>query len=462
MEITMRLARYVASVSLEEFHPDAVSAATAGIMDSVGCMLAGSREPLADVLCRSMVTAAAPHTGASVAGMGLRAPATEAALVNGSMAHALDYDDIAWPMKGHPSAVLLPAALALGEEENATGAEVLLAYMVGFETACAVGAAMSDAYFDDLGWHPTGPLGVLGAAAASARLLKLGVEQTAMAISLAASQAGGIRQNFGTMTKPLHAGLAARAGVTSARLIRDGFTAGTDALEGRFGFLRAFSGGAEYDEAAVPRRLGRGSYLQQDGVVIKKYPCCGSAHLAVDAVLELLRTRQLDPSQVEEVEVRVDFDPPRSLVHHRPETPLEAKFSMEYCVAAALLDRRIDLDTFAVDQVMRPQAQELLMKVRMARHPGFEGRPSLEEGYHRVRLQLKDGGVLEQVARRATEGSIRGATMEEVRSKFRDCASHALPVSQVERAQEMLEGLVALGNVRELGETLLGEGRGQG
>ena len=455
MEITRELARYAASAQLEDFPPNALVAARAGIMDCIGCMLVGSREPLADVLCQVMGKSNA-GSACSVVGKGFRASATEASLINGSTAHALDYDDITWPMKGHPSAVLLPAALALGEEESASGAEVLVAYMVGFQTACAVGTGIGTAFFDDLGWHPTGPLGALGSAATAARVLKLDPEKTAMAISLAASQAGGLRQNFGTMTKPFHAGLAARAGVTAALLVRAGFTASVDALEGRFGFLRAYSGGRGYDSDAVLSGLGDGKYLAEDGVEVKKYPCCGSAHVALDAMFELLRVQEVDASQVDEVEVRVDFDPPRSLIHHRPETPLEAKFSMEYCMAAALLDGTIDMGTFDAGKVIRPEARELLPRVRMVRHSGFEGRPSLEEGYHEVRLRLRDGRVLQQAAWRPTSGPVRGATLDEVRLKFRDCASHVLAPDLVNRALEMLEHLEGMADVRELGETLLG------
>ena len=227
---------------MEDFPPEAVEAAKTAIMDCFACMIAGSRETLADILCRyAAAESAAPV--ASVVGRGFRTSAANAALVNGAMAHALDYDDITQITKTHPTAVLLPAALAVAEETGASGREMLLGYMAGFEVACAVGEALSEAYYDDLGWHPTGPLGAVGSAAAASRIMALDPERTAMAVSLAASQASGLRQNFGTMTKPFHAGDAARAGVVSAKLVRDGFTSGRDALEGRFGFIRAFSGG---------------------------------------------------------------------------------------------------------------------------------------------------------------------------------------------------------------------------
>ena len=451
MEITKAVAEYVADASLEAFPPEAVYVAKAGITDALGCMLAGSREPLADIVSRFIV-ASGGEPRATVVGRGFKTSASEAALVNGSTAHALDYDDITWPMKGHPSAVLLPAVLALGEEEEATGRDVLLAYMVGFEVACNIGAAMSADYYDDLGWHPTGPLGALGAAAAAASLLKLDSEQTAMALSLAASLAGGLRQNFGTMTKPFHAGLASRNGVSAARLVQAGLTASAEGIEGRFGFLRAFSGGGGYDDAKALEKLGNNSYLVDDGLDVKKYPCCGSTHPALDALFMLLHRQNVDPAQVERVEVRVDFDPPRSLIHHRPKTTLEGKFSMEYCIAAALLDGKVGLGSFSDEQVTRPQARELIPRVHMVRNPGFEGKPSLTEGYTEVRICLKEGRFLDQGVHRETQGSLRGVTMDELRAKFRDCAAVVLAGSEVERVLTMLESIDTLDGLDPLME----------
>ena len=425
MNITNRIAEYVAATDLEDFPPDAVEAAKGAIMDCLACMLAGSRESLSDILCR-YVAAESATPSASVVGRGFRTSVANAALVNGAMAHALDYDDITQITKTHPTAVLLPAALAVAEELGASGKDMLLGYMSGFEVACAVGEALSEAYYDDLGWHPTGPLGAVGAAAAASKIMGLDPEQTAMAVSLAASQASGLRQNFGTMTKPFHAGDAARAGVVSAKLVREGFTASGDALEGRFGFIRAFSGGQGFDSEQVNDNLGTKLYMVDSGIEIKKYPCCGSAHLALDATFDLLSQGNIDPEAVERIDVMVDFDPPRSLIHSRPVSSLEGKFSIQYCLAAALLDRRVGLQSFTDEQVMRPEAQALIPRIDMRRIPGNEGQPSWTEGYHQVEVQLKDGGVLRQQAHRANSGALRGVTMDDIRDKFRDCASQSL------------------------------------
>ena len=440
MDITRGVGEYVDGIGVEDFPPDAVEAAKGAVMDCLACTLAGSLEDLADILCRHVAGESAAAT-ATVVGRGFKTSAANAALVNGAIAHALDYDDITHTTKTHPTAVLLPAALAVAEEAGASSRDLLLGYMTGFEVACAVGESLSEAYYDDLGWHPTGPLGTIGAAAAASKILGLEPEQTAMAISLAASQASGLRQNFGTMTKPFHAGDAARAGVVSARLVREGFTAGQDALEGRFGFLRAFSGGQGFDPDRLLENLKRKRYLVESGIEIKKYPCCGSAHLALDATFDLVADGALDAEQVESIDVQVDFDPPRSLIHSRPASSLEGKFSMQYCLAAALLDRKVGLLSFSDDQVMRREAQALIPRIDMRRIPGNEGRPSWTEGYNEVSVTLRDGRVLRRQARRASTGALRGVTMEEIRSKFRDCASLTMPAPVAEAVLGYLDAL---------------------
>ena len=455
MSLTKRISEYIATTGLEDFPPEAIDAAKAAITDCLGCALAGSREPLADVLC-DYVTGLGGTPSATVIGRGFKTTSLEAALVNGALSHALDYDDVTFITKTHPSAHLIPGALPLAEEVGASGAELLLSYLLGFEVACAVGDAISPAYFDDLGWHPTGPLGTIGAAATAASLLHLDPERTAMAISLAASQASGLRQNFGTMTKPFHAGAACRAGVNAAKLVQAGFTASDDALEGRFGFMRAFSGGSGYDPDRAAASLGSRCFMVESGIEIKKYPCCGSAHLALDATSQLLRQEAFGASDVDRIDVLVDFDPPRSLIHSRPTGGLEGKFSLQYCLAAEIIDGQIGLATFTDDQVMRGEAQELIPRIDMRRHPGFEGQTSWTEAHNRVEVHLKDGRVLTQRADRATIGALRGVTRDDVRVKFRDCAAVVLNDAAAGEALAMMDNLENVGPVGPLAELLGG------
>ena len=453
MDLTKRIAEYTRDTTLEDFPLEAITAAKSAITDCLGCALAGSREPLADLICGFIRSNGAAPV-ASVMAKGFKSSAPDAALANGAMAHALDYDDITQGIKGHPSIVLLPSSMAVAEAEGATGRDLLLSYVLGFEVACSVGDGMSVAYGDDLGWHPTGPLGTIGAAVAAARILNLDHEQVAMAVSLAASQASGLRQNFGTMTKPLHAGLACRAGVTAAMLVKSGFTASRDALEGRFGFIHAFSGGRDYDIDIAAQGLGKNSHLIESGIEIKKYPCCGSAQLALDAAFRLMDRERIEADEVDRVKAKVDFDPPRSLIHSRPRTALEGKFSMQYCLAAALLDRQVGLSTFTDEQVMRREAQALIPKIDMRRIQGYEGKKSWTEGYNEVEVHLVNGRVLQQKAERPIHGALRGATTEDVETKFKDCSSPVLSAAESEEVLGLLNGLDNLGDLERLTDLL--------
>lgn len=453
--LTRKIAEYINSTGLEDFPPDAIDAAKSAITDCLGCAVAGSREPLADVLS-DYVAKQGANPVATVIGRRFKTSTVEAALVNGAMSHALDYDDVTFITKTHPSAALIPGALPLAEELGASGSELLLSYLLGFEVACAVGDAISPAYFDDLGWHPSGPLGMLGAAAAAARLLRLDTRGTAMAVSLAASQAAGLRQNFGTMTKPYHTGAACRAGVNAAKLVQAGFTASEDALEGRFGFMRAFSGGSDFSPERAADSLGSRCFMVESGIEIKKYPCCGSAHLALDATSSLLQRERFSADQIDRIDVLVDFDPPRSLIHSRPTNGLEGKFSMQYCLAAEVIDGRIGLDTFTDEQVSREQAQGLIPRISMRRHAGFEGQTSWTEAHNVVEVHLRDGRVLSERADRATSGALRGVSRDDVREKFLDCAAVALPAADAGAALEMLDGLEDVGPVGPLARLLGG------
>lgn len=456
MDLTNKVAKFITTITYEDFPPKAIFAARHGIIDCVACALAGSREELADILV-GFAQDTGSGSAATIIGKGVKTSAPMAALVNGAMGHALDYDDITRFLKGHPSVVCLPPALAVGEEVGASGRDVMLAYMIAFEVGCAIGSGMSVDYADDLGWHPTGPLGTLGAAAAAARLLGLNQEQTAMAISLAASNACGLRENFGTMTKPFHAGNASRGGVVAAMLVKRGYTASTTGLEGRFGFMHAFSGGRGEDANKPLERLGKQFFLEQPGVEIKKYPCCGSAHNPLDAYFLLRKEQPVDYREVESVEVFVDFDPPRSLIHADPHTALEGKFSIQYCLASALVDDKVGLAQFEDAMVMRPEVRTLIPKITMKRNPGQEGKPSWGEGYNEIRIKLRNGEVVSKGVRRNWEGPVLGVTPEGMDTKFRDCASLALPTARINEALEILHSLEQQPNLNGLMTALSGK-----
>ncbi len=264
-------------------------------------------------------------------------------------------------MRGHPSVPLLPAVLALGEKLDSSGSEVIDAFVLGFEVECKLGRVIGAPHYA-LGWHATSTLGTLGAAAACARLLRLDADQTQTALGIAASLASGVRQNFGTMTKPLHAGWAAHNGVIAATLAGRGFTADSAALEGESGLLSAASGDARLNSRALSR-LGDPWEIVSPGIGVKLYPCCYATHRAIDAALEIVASDGPHHSNIESVEVTVSRGTLMPLQKPLPATGLEGKFSMEYCIAAALADGRVGLATFTDDAVRRPDLRKLMKRV---------------------------------------------------------------------------------------------------
>ena len=204
--------------------------------------------------------------------------------------------------------------------------------------------------------------------------------------------------------------------------------------------------------------LGKQCYLVESGVEIKKYPCCGSAHLALDAAYRLLEREAIKAEQVESIQVYVDFDPPRSLIHARPTEALEGKFSMQYCLAAAILDQKVGLESFTDDLVQRPEAQTLIPKVEMRRIAGYEGRPSWVEAYNEVEVHLTDGRVLSERADRVTQGALRGVSMGEIQIKFQDTASRALSATASNELMEILDKLENTGEIGRMTDLLRGEG----
>src|SRR4051794_18305592 len=245
MSLALHVAERIHALRYQDIAPAALDWTAAAFVDTVGVTLAGIVDEGPRTLLRVPGVAAAPGP-ALILGTRRRTSVLDAALVNGTAAHALDYDDVAAALGGHPSAMLVPALLPLGEMLGSSGHDLVLAYVVGFETMCRIGRSVHHHHYEK-GWHPTATLGIFGTVAAAARLLRLPVPQTAVALGLAASFAGGIKANFGTMTKPLHVGHAVRNGVFAALLAQQGFTANHAALEHRQGFLEVFNGPGTYN-----------------------------------------------------------------------------------------------------------------------------------------------------------------------------------------------------------------------
>ncbi len=356
MPLTQALGQFIADLSPNRIPEAAMRTAQLGSIDCIGTMIAGRNEDAVRILKNVL----APPPGLSSLTFGAESgPAPEAAWINGTAAHALDYDDVG--LRGHPSTVLVPAILAEAEALDASGADMLTAYVAGYETWAEL-FRRDSGLLHKKGWHPTGLYGAVGAAAACAKLRRLDAGRAAMAIALGASQSAGLMANFGTMTKPFHAGRAAHAGVMAARLAEAGFTASQDALEHPQGFLHAISPDGTEDRLSEPRPGDRWALITE-GLGIKKYPTCYCTHRAIDGMLDLVAAHPVRPDDVKKVSVGISDYFATVLRNHQPSTGLAAKFSIEFAMASAIVARRVGLRELTDEFVQRADIQALMRRV---------------------------------------------------------------------------------------------------
>ena len=455
MGATSETVNFIVDLPADAIPDDAREAGRRALLDTIGVTLAGVNEHSSRAV-RDLLAADEGANGegpATVLGTSLRASLAGAALANGTAGHALDYDDVTAHMTGHPSIPLAPAVLAAAEATGASGEDLLAAFIVGFEAECKVGRAMGRSHYAR-GFHATSTLGALGSAAACARLWRLSHEETAHALGIASSMAGGLRANFGSMTKPLQAGNSARAGVVAAGLARRGFTGGNEILDGPFGFVRAFSPAEDGDIEQVGG-FGDPWEVLDPGISVKKYPCCFVSHRAADATIALADEHHIQSDQIERVEVHIpggQVSPTggvSAMIHARPTTGLQGKFSMQYVVAAAIHDRELKFATFEDEAVEREELQDLLRRVEpvndSARHPAAEG-----DDYQAVELHLRDGSTLTRAVTEARGGPSDPLSWEELATKYRDCAERALGDASIGRSLEMIRDIEAVGSIAEL------------
>ena len=450
MMTTDRLVEFVLKTTLASPPEAALIQIRRAALDTIGCMLAGAAEPVASIV-REVARAEGGLPLCTVVGTSLRTSPTWAALANGAAGHAHDFDDTNFALLGHPSVPLLAAALACGEAEMADGATVALGYAIGFEVDAALGAALNPDHYTR-GWHATTSIGTLGCAAAAARMLGLDASETRHALGIAASLASGLKENFGSMTKPYHAGHAARNGVLAAQLARGGMTASESALDGRQGYAAAFSG------AVLPvdvfDRLGQRWEIVTSGIAVKPYPSCALTHSAIDALVELRAAHRVTPADVATVEVGVHRVVPDVLRHDRPSSPLERKFSMPYCAAVALAHGGVALKDFE-EGPADATVNALVPRVRMVVDPSLPD--SLEQqAWTRVKVTLTDGRVLASPAGGAMGHPDRPLSPEALREKFLSCACTVLSRDDAEGIAEQIERFEDIPDIRALTSRLVG------
>jgi 2-methylcitrate dehydratase PrpD len=446
--LAIRLAEHVVAFREADITPKALAWAKTAIIDTVGVTFAGVPEPCVQILLGTPGIAEAPGDSL-IFGTRRRTSPLDATLINGTAAHALDFDDFNGHIGGHASVMLFPPLLALSDGMQVTGRQLVAAFVVGYELMIRMARGVNPRHYD-MGWHPTATLGTFAAAAASSHLLNLDVPKTATALALAASMASGIKSNFGTMTKPFHVGHATRNGLLAALLAERGFEANARALEAKQGFLDVFNGPGTYDIDRMFSGWGAPWEIEDVSNGLKQFPCCGSTHPAIFMMLKLREEEGITADAAERIEILAH---PRRLPHTDnpdPRSPLQAKFSIQYATARALADGAVRLEHFEGDAYEESRVQRLLKITSAGPHPDMASDSPKHFGAE-VRVTLKDG---RQVSRRVDHMVGRSPefpmTSAELFEKFSDCAKRALPKAQIAPLYDRLETLDSVADMRQV------------
>lgn len=450
MDVTAILAKFVTDLHYEKIPRKAVETAKIAVRDCLGVVLAGSREEDARIAAE-IARQERAREETSVIGQGFRTSALNAALANGTTAHALDFDH-SFTIMGQPTAPVAPATFALGEALGASGRQIIEAYVAGFEITAKLVLSLRDSAHD--GWHAPSTLGSFGAAAACSKLLGLDAAKTQMALGITASMASGIVANFGTMTKPLHVGLGARNGVLAAKLAAGGYTANAKAIEGGFGFYQVLHENTPIHEQSI-EELGRSYALVTDGLRIKPYPCGGLTHQVIDSVLEFRARHGLTAEAVDRVDVDVVKHTFDRIVFRVPQTGIQGKFCMPYLVARAIIDGKIGLHIFTDSAVRDQNVLKLAERVQMNLDSNLKKSDAASRPC-RVTVRLRNGQTFTREAQHAKGGPEYPMSEAELREKFTECAREAIDVRSAAQALDYIENLETLGDVRPLCEILRG------
>jgi len=447
MELTEKIAHYAVELEYEQLPPKALDMAKTAFIDCIGVTLAGSKEKSA-AICGQLARQEGAAGKSSVFGQGFKSSAIQAAFVNGTAAHALDFDHSLY--LGQPTSAVIPAIMALGESLRARGQDLLVAYVAGFEVTAKLAKSIPEKGRGK--WHSAGTLGTFGATVSCAKVLRLDADQLRMALGIAAAMASGVVCNYGTMTKPLDTGLAARNGVTAAKLAQAGFTANSRAIESETGFYGAY--------LSLPPDLSPFGELGQcndllHGIKIKPYPCGGLAHNAIDAVLEMRSGHGIAPDMVESIDVDVAEHAYSRLVFRVPQTGLQGKFCMGYLLARAMIDGKVSLDAFNDGAVSERHILEFADRIDMRLDPNLV-ESSTGARPCRVTMHLKNGQTLSRTVEHAKGGAEHPLTAQELREKFLDCARRAIDEKALPEILDSLEKLETVDDIRPTCRLLMG------
>jgi len=450
---TEKIARFIVDTGYEDIPGDAVKKAKRTALDCLGAALAGVSEPVSQTVTGYVTKLGGPPQ-ASVFGAGLKISVQDAALANGAIAHALDYDDCGVKI-GHPSVLVLPAVLSLGEHLGASGQEILTAYLLGLEIegklALHADFKLMQARLNHQTWY-----GSIGAAAACAKLLTLDVAKTRIALGIAANFACGLSANHGSMAGAMAAGNACRNGVVAALMAQEGLTANPNIIEAKNGFYDTLVGPGHYDAERMADGLGKPFYIESPGIGLKKYPSCYHTHRALDGIFQLIGEHCLSDKDIAEVDVGTSERAMRVLAFSEPATPYQAKYSMPYCIAAAVVDHQVTLDTFTDHKFVDRSIVEARKKVHLSFPdvpiwPGLaDVGPDTEFVGNPVTIRTRDGQSYSARVDIPRGDPALPLTDDELLSKYRDCGRSQLRADEMERSVGMVLGLERLADVGTL------------
>ena len=445
--VSETIATWIEGCRYDDVPGDIIGIAKRNILDCVGTALAGSTQPVARVLDQYL-TELDGAGQATILGLGIKSLCSEAAMANGILSHALDYDDLVIPATGaggpHITAAVLPAALAIAEHHKKSGKELLLAYILGCETVYRIGLAVDPTHYN-AGWHTTGTEGIFGGAVAAGKLLEQDATSMAFALGIAASEASGLRENFGTMTKFLHAGQAAGKGLRSALLAKYGFMSSKRILEGKSGFCNVFSSEPEID--AVTRDLGQFLCLPQ--IRLKLYPCCAVSHAAIYATEQIVKQDSVKPDEIGEIIIHCDPQMRKILTFDQPENIDEAKFSVQFPVALVCMKKPVILSEFNNTNLNDAGIRNLMPKVQLTADDKLKAK-SVHSRCAIVKIKMNDGRSFINRCDYPPGTPHNKISETDIYEKFRGCAGMILEKDAIEKLFEQIMSLEKIDNLDSL------------
>src|SRR5947209_12798472 len=444
-DLTRTLAAQASAVTYDDLPEPVRELARQCVLDYYGVALAGADDPLAQILLDELAEAGGTAQ-ASVIGHKARLPVLSAALINGAIGHALDYDDVNLAMPGHPSVAILPGLLALAEQRRSSGREVIAAFVAGYETACRIGSALQPGHYN-LGFHATGTVGAFGAAAACARLLGLDAQATAMALGIAGTQAAGLKSQFGTMCKPFHAAKAAQNGLLAARLTARGFSSRADIIECVQGF--ALTHGPDFVPEAALATPEAGLHLFAN--LFKYHAACYLTHAPIECARRLRKQHRLTPDAIADITLRLDASCERVCNIPAPVDGLQSKFSLRQTVAMALAG----VDTASLGAYSAGNARDPGL-IGLRERIEIDWQDSWPQTLSELEIQLAGGNRLKGRHDAGIPAADIADQGRRLAAKFDALVEPVLGAPRTRELRETIAGLDRLTNVAELTELAAG------